>query len=83
MERTRKKIVEAISRSRITINPVESELPKNTLNRKSVRAERRKSWNCEFLKIFTVLVLIYSLVIYANSDKPKAILIYTFYNHFV
>jgi hypothetical protein len=72
MESARKKIVRAIKRSRITINPVESELPKNTLNRKSVKAERRKSWNCEFLNIFTVLVLIYSLVIYANSNKTKA-----------
>jgi hypothetical protein len=37
-----------------------------------VRAERRKSWNCEFLKIFAVVVLIYSLVIYAIPDKIKA-----------
>ncbi len=67
----------AISRSRITINAVESELPKNTLNKKSVKAESRKNWNCEFLKIFTVKALIYSLVIYANSDKTKVKIIKT------
>jgi len=75
MERTRKKIVRAISKSRIMIKTVESELAKNTLNRKSVRAESRKNWNCEFLNIFTDMVLIYSLLIYAIPDKIKARLI--------
>jgi len=69
MERTRKKIVRVIRKSRIMIKPMESELPKNTLNRKSVKAESRKNWNCEFLKIFFVIALIYSLVIYAISVK--------------
>jgi len=75
MESTRKIIVRKIRRSRITIKAIESELPKNTLNRKSVRAESRKNWNCEFLNIFTDMVLIYSLLIYAIPDKIKARLI--------
>jgi len=83
MESTRKKIVRKISRSRITIKAIESELPNNTLNRKSVRAENKKSLNCEFLKIFAVVVLIHYLVIYTNPDKIKARLNCNDNNHFM